>query len=279
MSNSLIKLSWYCEKGAVGTDDNQDNPLSRAVKSTLSDGRPDQRLAMCFYDDRDSAEFNLRWFGIFILSSKNHLIFFPGFNFVSQGIIAVKGRMQETRSIQVDHITLENNLKNWHYTSPNSNDHYGRGLTTDLSENRFLWFGLSISDYACLRPVKQETVFQTGAPDSDAKRRMDSFNDSREGVFFNIITSPEDAEKHFAKGFTHFAVIVGPSGFPNYLGPDLGIPFGSPFVKEALPSSLMGVPSRLHRVSLNNKFDIEIMVIRLPGSLTQKVIITGQSRS
>lgn len=276
-----IELSWHLEGGLPGTDNDPDNPFSRAARSPLADGRPQSNLSLCFYNDAEAdgseGKPNLRWFGAFILSSKGHLIFFPGFNFNPTWVEVAKGRRQKRYGIQIDHITLEKNLDRWHYTSPGSDHHLGSGLTTDLGENRFLWFGLSIVDSSVLRVVREKTVFRVKVPSSDTKRRTNVFMTSREGAVFNIISLHPDAKYSFDTGFLHFGLIVGPLGFPEYSGPNFGIPFGSPFVTKALPSPLINIPLRLHRVSIGSRVDIEIVVLWLPGSLKERVTFTGPS--
>ena len=282
MINDLheIKLSFHLEGGLPGTDDDPDNPLSRAVRNPLADGRPQPNLSPCFYSDPDGDEIeekpNLRWLGAFVLSSGGKLIFFPGLNFNTTWVkIAGRRSPQVRHEIHVDHITLERNHRRWHYTSLGSKRHLGSGLTTDLGENRFLWFGMSIAESNILKTVREETVFHTMVPASDTKRRIDSFIVSREGAIFNAISLHPDAKQRFDTGFLHFGLIVGPSGFADYSGPNLGIPFGSPFVTQTLPNPLLNVPLRLHRLSIGSRVDIEIVALWLPGSLTERVTYTG----
>jgi len=275
-----IELSWHIEGGLPGIDSDTDNPLSRATRSPLIDGRPQQNLSLCFYSDSivDGTEEkqNLKWFGAFVLSSAGRLIFFPGFDFSATWVKVAEKRSHEKRhDIHIDHITLEKDLRRWHYTSPDSKHHLGSGLTTDLGDNRFLWFGMSVAGSNILKPVKQETVFHTIVPASDTTRRVDAFMASREGVVFNTLSVHPDAKQRFNTGFLHFGLIVGPPGFVDYAGPNFGIPFGSPFVIETLPNPLTNIPLRLHRVSMGSRVDIEIVALWLPGSLSELVTFTS----
>lgn len=276
-----IELSWQLDGGLPGVDNDPDNPLSRAARSPLENGRTHLNLSLCFFNDAEEGQeegnLNLRWFGAFVLSSRGRLIFFPGFNFNPTWIEVARQVHQKRYEIQIDHITLEKNYNRWHYTSAGSEKHLGSGLTTDLGENRFLWFGLSIAESRVLRPVRQETVFHVKVPSSDSERRTNVFMASREGAVFNIISPHKDAQKRFDTGFLHFGLIIGPPGFPEYTGPNFGIPFKSPFLKEALPSPLTNVPMRLHRISIGSTVDIEIVVFWLPGSLKEKVTFTSPS--
>ena len=155
---------------------------------------------LCFYSDSivDGTEEkqNLKWFGVFVLSSAGRLIFFPGFNFTATWVKVAGKRSREKRhDIHIGHITLEKNLRRWHYTSPGSKHHLGSGLTTDLGDNRFLWFGMSVAGSNVLKAVRQETVFHTMVPASDTTRRTDAFMASREGVVFNILSVHPDAKQ------------------------------------------------------------------------------------
>jgi hypothetical protein len=114
-------------------------------------------------------------------------------------------------------------------------------------------------------------------PSADSKRRVDSFIASRDGAVFNCVCLHPDAKDRYKNGFLHFAFIVGPSGFPDYEGMEFGIPFGSPYLREPLPAQIKQIPFRLHRLSLGNLVDIEIVTMWLPGSLTEQVTFTGPS--
>jgi hypothetical protein len=275
-----IKLSWHIEGGQPGTDNDPNNPLSRAARSPLVDGRPQQNLSLCFYSDSivngTEGKQNLKWFGVFVLSSAGKLVFFPGFNFTPTWVKVAKNRSREKRhDIHIDHITLEQNLHHWHFTSPGSKDHLGSGLTAALGDNRFLWFGMSVAGSDVLKAVRQETVFHTLVPASDTTRRADAFMASREGMVFNILSIHPDAKQRFDKGFLHFGLIVGPPGFTDDSGPNFGIPFESPFIIEKLPNPLTNIPLRRHRVSMGSRMDIEIVALWLPGSLTERAVFTG----
>lgn len=276
-----IQLNWQIDQGSPGIDSDPRNPLSRALNSPFNDGRPQRRLGLCFFgaDDGEISDIGpLRWIGAFVLSSEGRIIFFPGFAFQPQWVrIARKQAPHRHCDINIDHVSLENDMHRWHFTSHGSVDHLGSGNTVDLGEGRFLWFGLSVADSSVLKEVRRETIVRAQVPASDAKRRMDCFRESREGAVFNIVSLHSDARDRFQEGFLHFAFITGPSGFPDYSGPQFGIPFGSPFLREQLPAQLTNVPFRLHRVSLGTQLDIEVIAIWLPGALTERVTVTSPS--
>jgi hypothetical protein len=47
----LLKLAYYMEQGSHGTDDDPNNPLSRAVNYLFEEGQRFTRIALCFLGD------------------------------------------------------------------------------------------------------------------------------------------------------------------------------------------------------------------------------------
>lgn len=271
-----VQLSWEMEEGSPGTDFDASNPLARAADSPFLDGRPQQRLSLCFYRDLD--EQSLRWLGTFVLSGGGRVIFFPGLTFDPTWILVSRKKAPHKRhEINIDHITLDGSFHRWHLSSRGSAKHLGSGTTTDLAEGRFLWFGMSLAGSRILRPVMKRAIVRFHVPSADSRRRMDSFMASREGAVFNCVSLSPDARDRYKDGFLHFGFVVGPSGFPDYRGTNLGIPFGSPFLRKPLPPEIRQLPLRSHRLSLGNVVDIEVITAWLPGNLSHDVTFTGQS--
>lgn len=277
-----LQMSFHVNGGLPGIDNDPNNPISRASRKLISDGKPYKKMSLCFYSYFEGKETKknskLKWFGAFVVSSADRLIFFPGFAFTPTWIKEVRKPSFENHSgFQVDHITLEKNLLEWHYTSLGSKNHYGAGKTIDLGNNSFFWFGLSLASIDQLKDVKEETVYQELVPGSDAKRRMDVFFNSREGIHFNNILLHPDAKNCFETNFLHFIVIVGYSGFNSYTGSILSTPLGSPFVENENNSPLDKLPVRVHRISLNSEVEIEIIAVCLPGRLKERVLFTSKT--
>lgn len=79
----------------------------------------------------------------------------------------------------------------------------------------------------------------------------------------------------FGEGFLYFSIFVGPTGFENYLGPEFGFPFGSPFLAAPLQNEISNLPLRSHRLALTEELDIQVTCTRLPGELNTPVTSTG----
>jgi hypothetical protein len=271
----LLKLTWYFEQGSQGTDDDPGNPLSRAVDRLFEDGQPFNRIALCFLGDlapilpRGTP---LRWVGVFILSAGGEVIFFPGFAAPPTTVESFRGQplrpLHNDQAFQLDHVSLEKDRTQFHFTTPKSKDHLHRWPTYPLGGGRFLWCGMSVARESELREVKAETIVTSYVPPSDSRRRLAVFKQAQDSAESPWVSLHPEARSRFQEGFLHFAFIVGPKEFPPYEGHQLGFPFGSPFLsKPLLPDMLEKLPVRQHRLSLGSLIDMQIVTMWLPGTL------------
>jgi hypothetical protein len=279
MDINILKITWKMVLGSEGEDSDPANPFSRSLNRLLDDGQPFKRLTKCFWAQMPLAERlqKLWWFGVFILSEGNRVIYFPGLKETKQHVQGYRGNdLKWDKEFDVDHISLEKDYLSWHITSRKSKDHLGSPTphTADLGEGRRLWFGMSIADFSVLWPLSRETTVIAKSPSSDVKRRAKILMDAREGAQFQIIEPHPEADKIFPNGFFHVSVILGPSNFKQYEGQNHGFPVGSPFLTSPLPESVSNSPVRYHRVLLSNNLEMQITTAKLPGSLRVPVTFT-----
>jgi hypothetical protein len=275
----ILELTWQITHGTEGVDSDPTNPLSRAVNRLFETGKPDLRLSMCFLQDPftpPDRDILVRWFGIFALSTKNRVIFFPGYSNMPDHFRSFRGQnLVSDKPFLPDHFTLECDLKHWHITSPRSASHSNTFRTVPLGDGRVLWFGMSIADCTVLREAKMDTVITAEVPSSDSRRRMEAFLASRENVDFPLVSLEPEAVSRYSPGFAHLSAIVGPSGFPDYFGAEQGFPYGSPYLLEPLPDHLEQLQMRSHRLSLSAEIDIQLSTSWLPGALTELIALTA----
>jgi hypothetical protein len=270
-----LKLTGYIEQGSPGIDDDPSNPLSRAVNRLFEKGRPFSRMGQCFFGDLASSltrSTPLRWLGVFILSAGEQVLFFPGFAALPTGIESFRGQPPRHRhddpAFPVDHVSLEKDRTQSHFTTPRSKDHLRHWPTYPLEGGRFLWFGMSVARETAMRELKRETIVTTYTPPSDSRRRVEVFHQAQNDAEHLWASLHPEARSRFEEGFFHFAVMVGPKEFPLYEGNQLDFPFGSPFLSEPLlPEALEQLPIRHHRLSLGSSIDIQIVTMWLPGTL------------
>jgi len=266
-----LRFEWKMPVGVDRSDDDPENPLSRALRGVLVDGSPIRRLSLAFIRSRGKPFY--MWLGVFVHSQGDRTLFFPGFK--GKGHVAFKGKVrQKTKGFAVDHISLDKDCSRWHLTSQGSRDHQGGPTTMDLGDERFLWFGFSVAKNDILSPVMRRTGIQVECPSSDSIRKAEIINYAREGLAFPLIDLPKQSPEFPPPLFAHFVVIVGPNGFENYTGDNLLLPLDAPWIKQGAKLPLKGLPSRIHRFSFGER-DFQVISMLLPGMMTIPVFFSS----
>lgn len=274
MSEDSIKLTSTTPFASPGVDDDEFNPLNRAVEVLVDRGRPIAALHHSYFRALP-LEPSLRWLGCFVFSAGKRLVFFPGFDVAYSSTLVTKGGngVQE-KEFQTDHLSLEPDRRTWHLTMRGSSGHVGPFPTMNLGEGRVFWFGLSIPEPAVMRIVRTSTVINARVPSSDSHRRMQSLMKAVEGVAFNELLLNTAAHKLFIPGFLHFSIVVGDCNFKSPADLRLGFPIGSPYFEK--PLDLSGdLPIRRHRIKLEPYVDFEITTAHLPGKLLVPATFTS----
>lgn len=254
-----------------GVDSNPQSPLHRSLDQLITTGKPFSRLALTFLSDRGG---QLRWFGAFAEGKRT--MFFPGFTTAFDSIDVRRGpEPQLKRSFELDHLSLEQDRKNWHLTTQGSTDHIGSPSTLALGSGRFLWFGLSFGSLEAFLPVYDRTALEFESPSSDAERRRAVIMAARENAEFPILSLPDGPLDARQGSYFHTSVIAGPAGFETYLGAEHAYPIGSPFLSSSMPSRLDDLPCKIFRLKLSVQTELQITVMRLPGKLLVPVTFTG----
>jgi len=75
------------------------------------------------------------------------------------------------RLIVPDHLTLERNRRDWHFTSAGSEAHQAAGRARPLDEGFVSWFGMTVASSETLAVLKQRTQLSAAIPSSDVHRR------------------------------------------------------------------------------------------------------------
>lgn len=278
MSIHTIKITYKISNFAKeGIDEDDLNPLKRALEKLLTKGNPLKDFTMCFINDEiTKKEKLLRWLGVFVLSDGGRVIFFPGFSEKQKSVQGFKGieKIWDQRFL-FDHFSVESNLKKWHLTAADPVDHLGSGNILPLDKNRHLMFGLSVNSLNQFRVVRQLTKFSYEVPSSDAERRKDRVLEAKGDKDYQILEFWHP-KAHYNPEIYHFGIIIGKKGFEPYHGPDLGFPEGSPFLEEMFEGKVQ-LPTRIHKFNLSDNFDIQITTTPLPAKIKKNFVsITSQ---
>lgn len=278
----LLEIVWTMPYGREGVDNGPLNPLKRALSPIFLNGQPFQRLVLCFFHEQSLPNSDAyRWFGAFVLSAGHRVIFFPGNNIPSDPknytLAMARGNgIMSNEAYCFDHVTLERDWSSFHVTDYKGRNQRGGPRTLNLGDGRRLWFGMSVKSIDWLRVAGTKTVVSGLVPASDYERRRDAILSSRDGAQFPIMRLHEQADKTFEEGFYHFAVIVGPIGFQDYLGRDLALPFDAPFY-AGTKRDFMNIPMRSHRFSIGETLDLQIVSSWLPGKISTPLGFVSQA--
>lgn len=269
-----LNLTWTMTNVSGGDDSCEDNPLSRATKNLFSEsGQPFKRLNKCFFQDPLDV---IRWFGIFVHSAGDRIIFFPGYSKRQENLIGYRGdSLWKCEEMNVDHISLEKNRHSWHITNQNSSRHIGKIFTQKISQDAYYWFSLSVSSFKSLRLVKENTHIRVPIPSSDIDRRINVFKESRENAVFNVVSLNSQYDPPVAPSFIHFSVFFGPPAFDAPQNTLVGLPDDK--FSYDVECCDKAHPVRLHRIELSNTVELIIIVSSHAGKLKKEFVFSGCS--
>ena len=275
-SENFLILTQQLDIGVEGIDEDSFNPLSRAFKLLLENGKPMRRAALCFFDPNEGHGYgnDIKWFGVFVHSSGGRLLFFPGLANQERGYTLAGNRNRSDNDFVTDHVTMDREFREIHATNKNPPGHICLGKPGNLGEGRYFWFGMSVQGLGRLRQLKRTTRIQVPVPPTDSNRRIHNIQDAR-GHYDEVSISDlcmklaPGSRERFSTGFLYVAVIVGPPGFKkdHCVTSPLGLPFGDPYVSPPLHKELRQVPLRSHNIQLSDEFDLQLVTMQLPGKL------------
>jgi hypothetical protein len=76
----------------------------------------------------------------------------------------------------------------------------------------------------------------------------------------------------------HFACVIGNRETPDYSGPDLMLPAGSPFLQTPLGNEVRRLAARRHRIDLDTSVNIQLVSAALRPDLTVPITFTTRAR-
>jgi hypothetical protein len=246
---------------ATGIDDASDNPLSRATRNLLQNGQRFERIVHTELMTQGASA--ARWLGIFVVTSAGRLVFFPGFAQRYDRIACGgdgKGNGKFDKAFVLDHITLESDLRTWHFTSHQKRPPRQRaGATADVGCNRVLWFGMTICRLEIAREMKSLTIARAKSPPNDAEVR------DRIACFCNAVNGGQAARLQIPSrpsdcSVLHLCFVVASPEAPLYTGPNLAVAADFVTSTSSTSTSLEAISSK---VKLEDR-EIQILAMWLP---------------
>lgn len=146
---------------------------------------------------------NLKILGCLCYSEGQKLLFYPSFN--STYLTHYTDREDPIRhypKIDVNHFSLENNLKKWHVTHMDGHIHNFK--TQKINKNLIFWFGLSVQNSTELEQAYRINPFGYLCPLSDVERRRSILMNTIKHLE-EIVITPSTLEKVESNNyFWHF---------------------------------------------------------------------------
>ena len=270
----------YPLKGAVsGTDGDPDNPFRRALAPLIEESKLLPSMLPVFTTSQPDGPCE-RWLGIFVRSPGGRILFFPGLDDPTRGVRGNEnGTEVFSRDLHLDHLSLERSRDRWHLTSPGSRDHQSGPKALDVGGGRVFWFTMAVQDLSLLRLARNRTVaeftVQTEAQSFKIQQLQQLSENGRAGKIC-LPPEPDDDRPHFP----FFTVIVGPTGFDAYKGPDWWPPYPSRHVTDGPKAEAFQVPRiEITHNSLDKETDLQVSACWLEGSMDIPMIQMSPSGS
>ena len=270
-----LTVTWTMDEASgarPGTDSDPDNPLSRALSNPLVIGKPINRVVLAFFRDHHGS---LRWFGAFVHTVGDRLLYFPGIP-VKRAVGAHgSGAGAFNFRHPLGHFSLDRD-GTWHMTSPGSKKHQGGFTITRIAGGTSLWFGLTVKDENQFRLVSQRTIISAKVPKSDVRRRRLNLEQAREGAQFPIFEM--NGAPPWQPSSAHFALLIVDPRRPFRLkGSHLGFPEGHPDLTHPLPvNQRVGTPIRTHPIlEISPSRNVQVVTAWIPAAVGPNAIITS----
>jgi len=244
-----------------GRSNDSESPIIRPFKKILKEGKKPGKITFVFLND------NGQYFvlGAFSFTVK-HLIFFPGFKDRRLSYVGDKQYLNEGVVLHIDHLTLDQNLRTWHFTFDEKNTKGAKiptNKTKKIDETNFLWFACKVSNSSDLYETPNEQEVNLKASLSEIKRRVPIIHEARKGSIFQIVHVDEKLGQPF---FWYFEFFVNTSpdreNYPH--SPVIVVPTS----QTTLLNKRREAPTRTHHMLIEGfKGSIFIRVSKFRGSM------------
>jgi hypothetical protein len=175
----------------------KDSALVKPFEQILLEGKPLERVSYFFYGENGDY-----WLiGSFAYTIARRILFFPGLN-----MARVKHSPDNKEVLDeihnIDHLTLESNLKTWHVSLREKKDKgikYPRMKPAKISEGVLLWFVMAVPSAKKLEPMpkSQEYIIKANKKEANnieiLEKRLGNFFQSRHQSLFPVIEWKHDS--------------------------------------------------------------------------------------
>ena len=271
-----VQLEIPLSIGIDGVDANPINPISRAFSALLANGKPHKAHTFCFLNvvDNSNSAIPPRWLGVFVHTEGDRVSFFPGLrNPIDWIEMTRQGSTPSKMSFYLDHFSAEPSRQMWHLTTSSSKEHNPGGHLREASQDSYFWISLSLQSYQSFLPTYKRTLVIYNTPQSDTARRLRLLRQLEQPHYQVNIENQVSNTSH--PYFLHMCFILSLPSAPNYSGSEFILPVGSPYLNPPLPDPIPYLKFWRNRVCLSPSWDIQIITMLLPGTISQPFTFTG----
>ena len=249
-----IVVTWTNESGfGQGKSNNSLCALTRPYRQLFEVGKPVGKVNQLFLKIGKQPSFIV---GSLCFTPHGRILFYPGLVDRNVNWECTNNQLNTLKtSGLIDHITLENDFQNWHFTILDAKGKKMTRLTNRhvgaISNKTIFWFGLTLRNLEALEPTPQELTMSFSTPAIDAERRVEEFRQAMKSAVPHILQVDLDEDKNtLNKGeFLHFDFFLAHSKVDAGTFPCCAAT-SPPVVSQYIQKIKQGVPSRAHPVTL-----------------------------
>ena len=260
-----LPIYYYFTLGE-GNSITENSALVKPFKKIM-DGSPINSVAFVFYKEKNQHYV----FGSF--SNHRKIIFFPGLTF-SRVIRSPDGRdIPHSEIHNIDHFTLEENLRKWHVTLKQRNEgvKYSRQRTRKVNNEAYLWFVMALRDVTKFEPMPRTQEYILKGTQSDLIRRQKLMLESRENIEFPIMETNYEPSPPF---FLNIEVYVSNKKIDDNLPPEI--------ITMPAPISILEQQEQLRSRSLDlvlkNSTYLSIRISKIRGDIIYDAVYFAGGR-
>jgi len=262
-----------------GTSDDQWLSLVRPFRRLATQGRPIGRINYIFFNI-EGQHYNV---GSLCYTPGNRVLFFPGLRSRPpqwQGWRNRRIEIEVCPGDQLDHVTLEPELTNWHMRYLSSQGgrrrlpdepNVPRRFRTFEKDGLIFWFSMAIREPTVLENTLAITIMRFDFPSTDAERRVSDIMRSREDAAFHVLELHPTVE-NYNSGYLFFSFVIDTRTEPSISGLSRAIMNAStrpPHLEQAIQEQRLRIPIRSHPVRLPGfRFPIWVSVGVIPARLS-----------
>jgi hypothetical protein len=261
--------------GIDGIDTNPFNCASRAFSTLLGNGKPHKAHVFSFlnFSDINVEPVPHKWFGVFVHTDGDRVLFFPGLSDSIDWIETTKQILgTKRRQFQLDHFSAEPSRQMWHLTS-SLKEHIPGGRLKDTGQESYHWFSLSVQSWHTFSPAHKRTIIAYETPQSDTGRRLSILRGLERPHYEVKMENVNGVTPH--PYFLHMSFILSSPSVPFYNGSEFILPIDSPYLLSPLPEVIEQFQVWRNRICLSDQWDIQVITMLLPGKLSQAFTFNG----